>query len=307
MRYSNGKVLILRVMTFARRSVSPPSFFLGQACCAAGRILRTYRRHALVFLLCTLSWHVAWSQSTIAYTAGPPFQIPMDYAQAYLDLDHNDSPELSFDGGGALCTTDIPVSLCTVSASVTSIGTNSLLTQNHSPLILSAGEWIGPAGTSNSVWSAGNTATLLTFWWSGRSQTSGKSGPLAQVDEGYLGARFWAEGRLYYGWVHLTAASPFPGPTVLDWAYETRAGVPIRAGAKPVSVQLSSPLVVRPGYFRLSAATEIGKTYRVQVKPHLEAFPWSSLGFLLPATTTNLLVELPMSAPAQFFRIVEED
>lgn len=58
---------------------------------------------------------------------------------------------------------------------------------------------------------------------------------------------------------------------------------------------------------RLTAATEIGKAYQVQAKARLDAFPWSNLDFVIPATTTNTMVDLPMAAPAQFFRVVEAD
>jgi hypothetical protein len=39
----------------------------------------------------------------------------------------------------------------------------------------------------------------------------------------------------------------------------------------------------------------------------LNAFPWTNLNFVIPATTTNMMVDLPMTAAAQFFRVVEAD
>ena len=77
--------------------------------------------------------------------------------------------------------------------------------------------------------------------------------------------------------------------------------------AKPVPVPLALPTVARPGYLRLNWPSEIGKAYQVQVKGRLEAFAWTNLSFVTPATTTNTMLDLPMSGAAQFMRVVEAD
>ena len=116
-----------------------------------------------------------------------------------------------------------------------------------------------------------------------------------------MGVRFSSVDGMHYGWVHVRQT------VVINWAYETRLGVPIRTGASLVSVPLASAEAVRPGYLRLKAATEIGKAYQVQVREDLNAFPWKNLNFVIPATTTNMMVDLPMTAATQFFRVLEAD
>lgn len=258
----------------------------------------------LILLLLTGGTPCGWSQSTIAYSAGPAFQIPAEFIPASIDLDRDGSADFSFIGGVPLCTMDVPCSGCTWSFDVLILGTNGLLVQGSYASILSAGEWIAPVTSSNAVWSSAGNSTLLSLWWSERYGTSGSTGPLATMGEGFLGARFYGADGLHYGWVHVRLAF---APFVVDWAYETRPGVPIQAGAKPVPVPLASPAVARPGYLRLSWLSEIGKAYQVQVKGRLEAFAWTNLSFVIPATTTNTMLDLPMSGAAQFLRVVEAD
>ena len=258
-------------------------------------------RRILLILLFTAGSQWAWSQSTIAYTAGPAFQIPGEFAPATIDLDRDGSPDFSLISGFPICTADIPSSMCTWSYYVTALSTNALLIQTNYAAVLLAGDWIGLDKATNDVWWGGGSVTLLTWWWSQRFGTSGSRGPLATQGEGYLGVRFCSADGIHYGWVHVRET------LVMDWAYETRPGVSIRAGARPVPVPLASPQVVRPGYLRVKAATEIGKAYQVQIKGHVDAFPWSNLNFVIPATTTNMMVDLLMTAPAQFFRVVEAD
>ncbi len=258
-------------------------------------------KRIVLVLLFTVGSHWARSQSTIAYTDGPAFQIPSEFIPATIDLDRDRSPDFSLISTFPICTADVPSSFCSWSFYITALSTNALLIQTNYAAGLSAGDWVGPDTSSNDVWWGGGTVPLLTWWWSPRDGTSGSRGPLAALGEGYLGVRFSGAGGMHYGWVHVRET------IVMDWAYETRLGVPIRAGAKPVPVPLASPEVVRPSYLRLRAATEIGKAYQVQIKGQLDAFPWSNLNFVIPATTTNVMVDLPMTAPSQFFRVVEAD
>jgi hypothetical protein len=258
-------------------------------------------KRIVLVLLFTVGSHWARSQSTIAYTAGPAFQIPGEFVRATIDLDRDGSPDFSLISSFPICTTDVPTSFCSLSFYVTALGTNALLIQTNYAAVLSAGDWVGPDTSTNDVWWGGGNVTLLTWWSSPRDGTAGSRGPLATLGEGYLGVRFSGAGGMYYGWVHVRET------VVMDWAYETRPGVPIRAGAKPVCVPLASPQVVRPGYLRLRAATEPGMAYQVQAKEDLNAFLWTNLSFVIPAVTTNIMVDLPLADPAQFFRVVEAD
>ena len=76
---------------------------------------------------------------------------------------------------------------------------------------------------------------------------------------------------------------------------------------RPVMVPLAVPVVVRAGFLRLSWLSETGKAYQVQSKASLDAFGWTNLNFAVPATSTNTLLDLPMSGATQFFRVVAAD
>lgn len=55
------------------------------------------------------------------------------------------------------------------------------------------------------------------------------------------------------------------------------------------------------------AETESGKAYQVQTKESLSDFSWRNLSFVLPASSTNALVDIPMTGKKAFFRVVEAD
>jgi hypothetical protein len=132
----------------------------------------------LILLLLTGGTLCSWSQSTIAYSAGPAFQTPAGFLPVSFDLDQDGSADFGFMDSGPLCTTDVPCSLCTLSFDVLILGTNGLLVQGSYAAILPAGEWIGPVTSSNGVWSSAGNSTLLSLWWSERYGTSSSTGPL---------------------------------------------------------------------------------------------------------------------------------
>ncbi len=126
--------------------------------------------------------------------------------------------------------------------------------------------------------------------------------------DAYMGVEFQIDGELHYGWVRVHCWPPgFNGGVVTEYAYETRPGVPILAGAKPVVVPMAAPEVVRPGYLRLRWPSEVGKAYQVQTKARLDSLRWTNLDFVIPATSTETMVDLPMDGAAQFFRVIEAD
>ena len=134
----------------------------------------------------------------------------------------------------------------------------------------------------------------------------GGSGPWHGIQYGLLGVSFEINGQTHYGWIRMSDVSPVSF-ILHDWAYETQPGVPIKAGAKPVVVPTAAPEVVRSGYLRLKWPTEVGKAYQVQTKTHLDALRWTDLGFVIPATAAETMVDLPMEGAAQFFRVIEAD
>lgn len=144
------------------------------------------------------------------------------------------------------------------------------------------------------------TLVLYIYWDSPRDGTSGFYGEIGEQGEGYIGVRFAASDGNHYGWVFVQ------GSSIVDWAYEVRPNQPIRAGAKPVPVPLPYASVDRPGYLRLVAETESRKAY-LQVKDSLLDFAWSNLSFALPAGSTNILVDVPLTDQKAFYRVVEAD
>ena len=130
----------------------------------------------------------------------------------------------------------------------------------------------------------------------------------------FMGVRFRRGNDWHYAWVRFGSLPDPSGltsetlwPCVLEYASERRPGVPILAGAKPVVIPMARPEVARPGYLRLKWSAQVGRTYQVQAKDRLEAFAWTNLNFALPASATDMLIDLPMPSAAQFFRIVEAD
>lgn len=244
----------------------------------------------------------AGAQSTIVYTPGPAFAIPWPFGpSASLDLNQDGVIDFTFSMGPTICTMDVPTSFCSEPCYVGIPATNSTLNQDLFAAGIPPGEWIGNAGPSNTVWSAGGSTYLFISWYSPRDGTSGVRGPIGEQGEGYLGVRFSASDGEHYGWVFVR------GSSVVDWAYEIRPGHAIRAGARPVPAPLTRAAIQRPGYLRLVAATQDGKAYQVQTKADLFDFSWANLGFVLPATGTNILVDLPMTGRQAFFRVVEAD
>jgi hypothetical protein len=72
-------------------------------------------------------------------------------------------------------------------------------------------------------------------------------------------------------------------------------------------VPMDAPTVGRPGYLRLKWASEIGTAYQVQSKAQLEECFWNNRPFIVSATATNTIVEVPLNGSAQFFRVVDVD
>jgi len=134
----------------------------------------------------------------------------------------------------------------------------------------------------------------------------GGSGPWHGVQYGLLGVSLQINGQTHYGWVRMSDVSQVSF-ILHDWAYETRPGVPIKAGAKSVVVPMGAPEVVRAGYLRLKWSSEVGKAYQVQAKTRLDALRWTDLDFVIPATSSETMVDLPMEGAAQFFRVIEAD
>ena len=228
---------------------------------------------------------------------------------------------LSFDTGGVMF-----LKAC-------GLESTELIMENGIVLPLASGMAISPLTTSG-LWQATGYDSLVWRWTYsaplGDTNIIGIGGgppvgdPPQQPPPGrgvgmpgfgeYMGVRFRIRGEWHYAWVRFGLLQdtswplPQPGwPSVLEYAYERRPAVQILAGSKPVAMLLAPPEVVRPGQLRLKWAAQVGTTYQVQAKKALDAFAWTNLSFSVPATATNIMVDLPMESSPQFFRVIEAD
>lgn len=236
-------------------------------------------------------------RNTIAWFGSPPVFIGL--AVTTLDLDRDTVSDISV-------WANRPQNLSewtSVPFYVSALGTNSLLAEGSEVFLRPAGFLISSVTSSNAAWSNAGQPLHLTTSWSSIS-ISGWTPPLGLWDEGYAGVRFHAADGWHYGWLRFRLD---PWPAVTEWAYETRPDVPICAGAKPVVVPLAMPQVVRAAHLRLHWPSVIGRAYQVQFKDRLDAPTWTNLGFVVIATATNAVVDLPLIGSTRFFRIVEAD
>ncbi len=267
-------------------------------------IMNSAMKKMLLYALLAISAQWTWAQSTIVYSPGPEFPIPWPFGPAAtLDMNQDGTIDFSFSLGPTTCTMDVPTSYCSQPAHVGIPATNSILNQGNYAASVPFGEWIGNSVASNMIWSMSDYTYLFISWSSPRYGTSGVYGPIGEQGEGYLGVRFSAMDGEHYGWVYVQ------GWSIVDWAYETRTDQPIRAGARPapLPVPITHAAIERPGYLRLAAETQNGKAYQVQTKGNLSDPSWTDLSFVLPASSTNTLVDIPMTDPKAFFRVVEAD
>lgn len=182
-----------------------------------------------VLLISSAITPAAFGKSTISYFNGPSFGVA---GTTQLDINADGIPDFTFSSGWMICT--VSLSSCHLPYFVAG-GTNELLGSDLAA-ILPHGERIGDNGSD---WSSGTTLTvyhtgldfsLLTAkpYWLGGLEYSGL---------GYLGVRFHAADGLHYGWIRVRLPAVYPNqilsessPVVMEWAYETRPGVPIQAG-----------------------------------------------------------------------------
>jgi len=131
--------------------------------------------------------------------------------------------------------------------------------------------------------------------------------PPGPLQRGFIGLEFELADGLHYGYFDVSVSGSVPAASLYGWAYESRPGVPIKAGAKPVLVPMAAPQVARAGYLRLKWPSEVGKAYQVQARTRMDALTWTSLSFVIPATATETMVDVPMIGAAGFFRVIEAD
>jgi len=243
---------------------------------------------------------VPTSRSTIAWFGGP-------LSQSELDLDRDGTPDVRFWAEQTQCTGDFPPTSCYTPFKIAPLATNQLLLGTNEL-------WIHPAGfssflLSNVTWST-TTQTLTAYWNSPHYGVDGWTTPLGKWGGGYLGVQFHAADGWHYGWVHaqLPSTPGFAGgPIITDWAYETRPGIAICTGARPLVIPIGPPEIVRPSYIRLRWISEVNKAYQVQSKSEIGVPGWTNLDITIVATSTNCVVDIPIVGARRFFRVVETE
>jgi hypothetical protein len=121
----------------------------------------------------------------------------------------------------------------------------------------------------------------------------------------YIGIEFRIQGWPHYGWIRFDHFDLSPGGSILEWAFESQPCRPIKTPDKPVVVPMAAPKLARAGYLRLKWPSKVGRAYQVQAKKRMDALTWTNLSFVIAATASDTLLDLPVTAPAQFFRVLQ--
>ena len=192
------------------------------------------RRHCFIALVIVAAWlglaQPGKAQGTIAYYR-PDTPIPLfthGFAQYYpLDMDGDGAPELTF--GYDFQSVGIRYEH----------GTHSLSSMSPFPDIgglpqpLPAGFSIGSESASGQLqWFGGVAGERPGFYALVIVVNTGTGGQFAG-QHAYLGVEFDRAGSWHYGWVLLQISSVAAAGQIEAWTWETRAGVPILAGAVP--------------------------------------------------------------------------
>lgn len=196
------------------------------------------------FRICFASAAIALqtqAQAEIIYTNGPSFEIPLMGGSRSVDINHDGAADFVFRSVAPLSTFNVPSSGSSWPFHFDAAGTNQFLMSDYA-LVQSSGVLISSNAPSGPKWSAPGASAPLTAHWLrkiGETASEGWNGSLGELKDGYLGVRFHAADGLHYGWIRVrlpktannTNQITLPlSPIVVDWAYETRANVPIQVG-----------------------------------------------------------------------------
>lgn len=205
-----------------------------------------WRGLALASALLVAGVVTAFAQGTIVYTRMPlnivPPELPWD-AHGYraipalgpgdggsvaVDINGDGQDDYLFTWGmdfGMRCLGNNKVAAYVIvpwnPATVRALAVNAEIGPSMSPV-----PWIGAGDTPY-------TFTLSSWRDIGDPDFMG-IGEFAGVESAYAGLQLQINGNTHYGWIRLGAPVPiFNGGWIYDFAYETRPGVPILAGAVP--------------------------------------------------------------------------
>ena len=93
---------------------------------------------------------------------------------------------------------------------------------------------VGPLAAGTTIdadlpWSGGGHT--MAIWMELLGGETGCAGPWCGVSNGYMDVKFSIGGNWHYGWIRISVSRPSAYGIFHDWAYETRPGVGIAAGA----------------------------------------------------------------------------
>lgn len=184
-----------------------------------------------------------------------------------LDLDNDTINEFVFSTTSGINSTNSFTLMVGSGAALQGSGT--LMSGNVAkPLatVLPGGTQIGSVAPGTSTWTSatpgnGSKSVLGLQDYDSTTGLPVATGAWAGETQKFVGVAFvlsaGASGPVpypfHYGWIRLSAPSTWPGSlTVVDWAYETRAGVPILAGAT------TGGTVPEPGTLQVVALGAVG-------------------------------------------------
>lgn len=190
----------------------------------------------LIALVLAFAWlgvaQPGCAQGTIAYFR-PDTPIPLfthGFSQYYpLDMDGDGTPELTFSYSFQLLGVRYEAQTRVLSEML------SFPSQSGVPQPLPAGFPIGATSESGDLrWFAGIPgADYDTDFYGLAICVSSGCGGNFLGQHAYMGVEFERGGSAHFGWVLLNVASHYPSGTIEAWAWETRPGMPILAGAVP--------------------------------------------------------------------------
>jgi len=191
------------------------------------------RRIARIIILGSVwltSSHSGSAQGTIVYSQ-PENPIILWYQNGTTTTGYH---SLDVDGDG---TTDFTFVYSFSFLGIHSEGSNRILIRPDPPP--NVGGSISPLPTGFLIGT--NSSLDPLSWWAGIEGVfdplgiyfnTGTSGDFVG-QQAYMGIEFHRGANTHYGWALLRVAAEAPIADIVSWAWETRAGVPIQAGAVP--------------------------------------------------------------------------
>lgn len=191
-------------------------------------------RQFFIIAMLAVAWlgvpQPGWSQGTIAYyqPASPIILWTEGLGESYpFDIDANGSPDLTF----VYWFQAVGVQYQNGTRSLSAIGSFPDIWGNPQPL--PSGFLIGPDSSSGQLqWFGGFPGQPFDFASLVYITSAGASGEFAG-QHAYMGLEFQRAGATHYGWIQLQISSDAAIGAIESWAWETRPGEAIVAGAVP--------------------------------------------------------------------------